>query len=181
MPGSKYFGDPKILDDILFGLKWMYENMYGEAEIEERGWRSARDFDWCDWFVATPDPLTNIMLLLGDELPIEKRETYLRCFRWVVTFMRQGYFQNCATSRIKVCTKAAILLEDPLWLENEFYDYDLLCEVNEEGEGPHIDFMQWTHEYPYTIMYGNNNLCRVLLVGTLLGGKVLRIKEGSVV
>lgn len=170
MPNSKYYHDELILSDILFGLEWMYENMYGEAEIEERGWRSVHDFDWCDWFVRGPDPLTNTMLLIGDNLPIEKRETYLRCFRWVVTFMRQGYIQPSASSRIRVCTKAALLLEDAQWMQNEFYDYDLLLEINEEGAGARIDYVQWTHGYPYNTLYGRNNLERVMLTGSNLAG-----------
>ncbi len=173
MPGSKYYHDERVLSDVLFGLEWMYLNMYGEAEIENRGWRSAYDYDWYHWFVGASEYLTDILFLIEDNVTMEMKKTYLRCFRWVVTFMRQGYFQNCATSRIKVCTKCALLLEDGEWMENEFYDYDLLNEINEDGEGPHIDFINWTHNYPYNFVYGNNNLCRVLFVGAMLGGTPL--------
>lgn len=173
MPGSKYFGDKEILSDVLFGLEWMYLHMYGEAEIEERGWRSAHLYDWWHWYVGGSEPLTDIMFLVEDYLTMEQKKKYLKCFWWVVSFMRLGYFQNCATSRIRVCTKGALLLEDAEWMENEFYDYDLLTEVNEDGEGPHIDFINWTHVYPYNFVYGNNNLCRVLFVGSILGGTPL--------
>ena len=173
MHGSKYFGDEGILKDILFGLEWMYLHMYGEAEIEERGWRSARAYDWWHWFVGGPEPLTDILFLIEEHVTMEMKSKYLKCFWWVVSFMRLGYYQNCATSRIRVCTKGALLLEDPEWLENEFADYDLLNEINEEGEGPHIDFVNWTHVYPYNFVYGNNNLCRVLFVGAILGGTPL--------
>ncbi len=173
MPGSKYYHDERVLSDVLFGLEWMYLHMYGEAEIENRGWRSAYDYDWWHWFVGASELLTDVLFLIEEHVTMEEKTKYLRCFRWVVTFMRQGYFQNCATSRIKVCTKCALLLEDGEWMENEFYDYDLLNEINEEGEGPHIDFINWTHVYPYNFVYGNNNLCRVLFVGAMLGGTPL--------
>lgn len=171
--GSKYYRNSEVLDDILFGLEWMYTHMYGEAEIEERGWRSAHDYDWYHWFAGAPDMLTDILFIVEDHLTYEQKHNYLKCFWWVVSFMRQGYFQNCATSRIRVCTKSALILEDAEWMENEFYDYDLLTEINEEGEGPHIDFINWTHSYPYNFVYGNNNLCRVLFVGAILGGTPL--------
>ncbi len=171
--GSKYFQNEQLLSDILFGLEWMYLHMYGEAEIEERGWRSAHAYDWWHWFVGASEPLTDILFLVEDHLTMEMKHKYLRTFIWVVSFMRQGYQSDSAMSRIKVCTKGALLLEDVVWLENEFYDYDLLTEVNEEGGGPHIDFVEWTHFYPYNFVYGNNNLNRVLFVGSILGGTPL--------
>lgn len=177
MYGTKYYQNPDILSDVLHGLEWMYLHMYGEAEIEDRGWRSANDFNWWDWFVGAGEPLTDTMLIVNDHIPMEKKELYLRCFKWVVSFMRQGYFQSCAQSRIRVCTKTALLLEDADWMENEFYDYDLLCEINEDGEGPHIDYIDWTHNYPYNLVYGHNNLTRVLNVGALLGGTALEFKS----
>lgn len=173
MPGSKYFGDEEILSDVLFGLEWMYLHMYGEAEIEERGWRSAHLYDWWHWYVGGPEPLTDIMFLVEDYLTMEQKKKYLKCFWWVVSFERQGYYQDYATSRIRVCTKGALLLEDAEWMETEFYDYELLNDINEEGEGVHIDFVNWTHTYPYNFIYGNNNLCRVLFVGSVLGGTPL--------
>ncbi len=173
MHGSKYYKNEEILSDILFGLEWMYLHMYGEAEIEERGWRSVHDYDWWHWFVGGPEALLTTLLLVEERVTMEMKRKYLRVFIWVVSFMRQGYQPDSAMSRIKVCTLGALLLEDTTWLENEFYDYDLLTEVNEEGGGPHIDFVEWTHSYPYNFVYGNNNLCRVLLVGSLLGGTPL--------
>lgn len=170
MHGSKYYHDGEVLSDILFGLEWMYLHMYGEAEIEERGWRSAHAYDWWHWYVGASEGLTDILFIIEDHVTYEQKERYLRCFRWVVSFMRQGYCCDSAMSRIRVCTKCALLLEDAEWMENEFYDYDLLTEVNTDGGGPHIDYVEWTHGYPYNLVYGHNNLCRTLFVGAILGG-----------
>lgn len=170
MHGSKYYHEPAVLSDILFGLEWMYLHMYGEAEIEDRGWRSAHAYDWWHWYVGASEGLTDILFLIEEHVTSEQKSKYLRCFRWVVSFMRQGYCCDSAMSRIRVCTKCALLLEDSEWMENEFYDYDLLTEVNTDGGGPHIDYVEWTHGYPYNLVYGHNNLCRTLFVGAILGG-----------
>ena len=176
MYGSKYYHDGQILDDILFGLEWMYENMYGESIIEERGWRSIYEFDWCDWYIRGPDPLTDTMLLIGDNLTMEKKQTYLRCFRWV-TSLKQDFGVRRAMGRIKICTKTAILLEDAQWLENEFYDYDLLLETDKTAPGLRVDYSNMSHNYPYNLMYGRNNLERLMFTGTNLSGTPLEFKS----
>ena len=176
MPGSKYYHDERILDDILFGLEWMYENMYGESIIEERGWRGIREFDWCDWFIRGPDPLTNTMLLIGDNLTMEQKQTYLRCYRWVISFYNQFNVAR-AMGRIKICTKTAILLEDAQWLENEFCDYDLLLETDKTAPGLRVDFANMSHNYPYNLMYGRSNLERLMFTGTNLSGTPLEFKS----
>ena len=168
--GSKYYRKKEILDDVLFGLEWMYRHMYGEAEIEDRGWRSAHDYDWWHWFVGAVEPLNDTMMLVSDYLTKEQKQTYYRCFLWVISFMRQGYTQPSAASRIRVCTQAAMVLEDRDMLLNEFNDFDLMCEINEDGEGPHIDYIHWTHQYPYNLVYGHTNLERALDIAALLGG-----------
>ena len=168
--GSKYYQKKEILDDVLFGLEWMYRHMYGEAEIEDRGWRSAHDYDWWHWFVGAVEPLNNTMMLVCDYLTKEQIQTYYRCFRWVISFMRQGYIQSSAASRIRVCTQAAMVLEDSDMLEIEYNDFDLMCEINEDGEGPHIDYIHWTHHYPYNLVYGHTTLERALDIAALLGG-----------
>ncbi len=168
--GTDYYMNEELKDTVLDCLQWMYENMYGEAEIEDRGWRSMRIFNWWDWFYGGIEPFTNALMVMEKHLTYKQIETYLRAFKHVLTLHRVGYRRDFAMSRLTVCTKAALLLEDRKMLENECEDYDLVLSITRAGEGVHVDYVEWTHGYPYNMMYGFNNLCRTGDTGTILGG-----------
>ncbi|MBR2467226.1 MAG: hypothetical protein IKB38_09915 [Clostridia bacterium] len=171
--GSRYYRNEELKNDILDCIQWMYENMYGEAEINERGWRSPRAYDWWHWYVGGVEPLLDCLLLMEEFIPMEKMEKYLRCFKYVLTIHRVGYLRPFAMSRIKVCTRAGLLLEDADMIYEEFRDYDLLLTITKDEEGAHTDYVEWTHGYPYNMMYGLNNLVRVTYMGAMLGGTPL--------
>ena len=166
--GSKYYKNEKLKELILELLQWMYENMYGEAEAEDRGWRSMRLFNWWDWFVGGVEPLTDTLFVMEEYLTYEQKHDYLKAFKKVITMHRHG--DNAAMSRLKVFTKAALLLEDREMLSTASVDYDLTLSVTREGQGIHVDYVDWTHNYPYNMMYGFNKLSRTGFVGALLGG-----------
>ena len=168
--GSDYYMNEELKDTIIDCFRWMYENMYGEAEIEDRGWRSMRIFNWWDWFWGGIEPMTNALIVMEKQLTLDQIKTWLRAFKHVLTLHRVGYKREFAISRLTVCTKAALLLEDRAMLENECADYDLALNVTRTEEGVHVDYVEWTHGFPYNMMYGFNNLTRVGFVGTLLGG-----------
>jgi hyaluronate lyase len=171
--GSEYYHNDELRADILDCLQWMYENMYGEAEIQERGWRSPKAYDWWHWYVGGVEPLQDSLLLLEEYIPMEKMEKYLRCFKYALTIHRIGFLRPFAMSRIKVCTRAGLLLEDAKMICDENRDYDLILTITKNEEGIHTDYVEWTHGYPYNMMYGNNNLCRVAYMGAMLGGTPL--------
>lgn len=168
--GSEYYHSEELKDTIIDCFQWMYENMYGEAEIEDRGWRSMRIYNWWDWFWGGIEPMTNALIVMEEHLTTEQIKTWLRAFKHVMTLHRVGYIRSCAMSRLTVCTKAALLLEDRAMLENECADYDLTLDITRMGDGVHVDYVEWTHQFPYNILYGFNNLTRTGFVGTLLGG-----------
>ena len=171
--GSDYYGNEELKETIIDCFRWMYENMYGEAEIEDRGWRSMRIFNWWDWFWGGIEPMTNALIVMEKHLTMDQLKTWLRAFKHVLTLYRVGYYRPFAMSRLTVCTKAALLLEDRAMLENECADYDLTLNVTRTEEGVHVDYIDWTHGFPYNMMYGFNNLSRAGFVGTLLGGTTM--------
>ena len=125
--GSIYYHNEKLLLDIRYALDWMYEHMYGEAEIEGRGWRDVRAFNWWDWHVGGSEHLTNVLLIIEDKLTAEDKKRYLKCYEWVTTIMRTGRENRaCASSRLKCGTKTALLLEDPVRLKDAQWDCDAL-------------------------------------------------------
>lgn len=168
--GSEYYQNEDLKNTIIDCFQWMYENMYGEAEIEDRGWRSMRIHNWWDWFWGGIEPMTNALIVMEKLLTYDQIKTWLRAFKHAMTLHRLGYVRSCAMSRLTVCTKAALLLEDRTMLENECSDYDLTLDITRMGDGVHVDYVEWTHHFPYNILYGFNNLTRTGFVGTLLGG-----------
>lgn len=168
--GSPLYGNEELKAAILDGLQWMYENMYGEAEIEGRGWRDMKVFNWWDWCFGGVDPLTNILMVMEKHLTLAQIKTYLKATKHAFTLHRVGYQRPFAMTRLPVLTKAALLLEERDMLENECADYDLTLNVTRTEEGIHVDYVEWTHGFPYNMMYGFNNLSRTAFTGTLMGG-----------
>ncbi len=175
--GCEFYGNEELHKDILDGMRWMYENMYGEAEIEDRGWRSTRAFNWWYWYIAAPEFITDIFFIMEDSFTMEEKKTYLRCFDHVATFMRTGIRRDMALSRICICTKVAIALCDAERLYEEFVDFDLLLGLGELEEGPRVDYTQWTHGFPMNMGYGKLNLDRVLYTASSLAGTALEFSS----
>jgi len=173
--GSAFYHNTDLRRDILWALQWLYVHMYGDSVIEGRGWRSAREFNWWDWNVGAVFPLTDVLLIMEEYLTMEQKRDYLKCYLWTTTFMRVGYRYDFASSRILGFVKTALLLEDPNRLKQCSEDYDLLLQVVEEGPGTHVDYVNWTHGYPYNMMYGLTNLQRTLYAASQLAGTPLEL------
>ncbi len=169
-PGSKYFHVDSLLDDILYGLEWLYTHLYGQAEIDGTGWRDVKIFNWWDWYVGAAEHLTDIILMIEEHLTKEQIKNYLACFEYVATFMRHRENTGEAMSRICICTKVGLALEEPKYLNREYGDFDRLLDLAEEGFGPHVDYVDFTHGMPYNMAYGLLNLDRELLVASILSG-----------
>ncbi len=168
--GAEFYQNKEILDIVVDGVEWMYKHMYGEAEMEERGWRSAHAFNWYYWYVSAPDCLCDIFYCLEDVFTLEDKRRYLACFEWCSTFMRHWFARDAALSRIWTGTKVGIACENPDWMYGEYVDLDMLLGLGETEEGPRIDYVQWTHGMPYNNHYGILNLERILSVVSTLAG-----------
>lgn len=175
--GSEFYMNEALSADIVDGMRWMYENMYGEAEIAGTGWRDAHLFNWWYWFIAAPEFITDIFFIMPESFTMEEKKKYLKCFDWVSTFMRRGIRRDSALSRICVCTKVAIALCDPKRLYEEFVDFDLLLGLGETEEGPRVDYTQWTHGFPMNVGYGQLNLDRVVYTASALAGTPLEFSS----
>ena len=171
--GCEYYHNEELLRDIIFGLDWMYENMYGEAEMRNEGWRDVFACNWWYWFVGGPEYLLQTLLIIDDHVTMEDKKRYVKCFEWITTVMRTAPNRASSSSRVKVCTMLAILLEDPVRLQRTHEDCDILLGIEEYGEGPHRDYVQWTHAYPHNTSYGHGNLSRTLFVLSILAPTAL--------
>ncbi len=167
--GSEYYKSEELYSIIRETLDWLRDNMYGKAEIEGRGWRDMRAFNWWDWHVGASYPLTDILLVIEDGLTMQEKADYLECYRYATTIMRVGDASPFASSRLKGCTKTALLLEDADWLARSHEDCDTLMGMVKDGVGNHEgDYVNWTHGLPHNITYGKGILERTLFVSSVL-------------
>ena len=173
--GTKFYKNEELLRDIIDALDWMYENMYGEAEMAGTGWRDVRLFNWWFWFVGGPEHLTDTLLIIEEHVTMEDKKRYLKCFEWITTIMRVGHENRAhSSSRLNPCTKTALLLEDPWRLTESHADCDALFGKEEYGEGIHkADYLNWTHAFPHNISYGRGNLDRTLYTSSILSSTPL--------
>ena len=167
--GSVYYRSEELYGTIRETLDWLRDNMYGKAEIEGRGWRDMRAFNWWDWHVGASYPLTDILLVIEDGLTMQEKADYLECYKYATTIMRVGDNRAFASSRLKAYTKTALLLEDAEWLARAHEDCDTLMGLCKDGEGVHEgDYVNWTHLQPHNISYGKGNLERTLFTSSVL-------------
>ena len=175
--GSELYGSEEARAAIIDGVQWMYENMYGEAEIACTGWRDPHLFNWYWWFITAPECLTDIFFIMEEDFPLEQRRKYLKCFDYCSTFMRYWFAREAALSRICVCTKVGIATENPKRLFEENVDFDMLLGLQGNGEGPRIDYAGWSHGMPYNNAYGQLNLDRILYTAACLSGTPVAFKS----
>ena len=75
--GAPLYHNEDLKNDILFGIEWMYQNRYGQKEIEGRGWRNPREFNWWDWEIGSPQYLIPTMLIMEEYLTTDQKKDYL--------------------------------------------------------------------------------------------------------
>jgi hyaluronate lyase len=67
---SSLYMNPQLLQDILAGLEWLYENQYNENIVQYSNW-------W-NWEIGVPNELNNLMVLLYDYMDKETVHRYLK-------------------------------------------------------------------------------------------------------
>ncbi|MBO5945960.1 MAG: hypothetical protein J6Q69_05075, partial [Clostridia bacterium] len=171
--GSTLYHNDELARDIVEGMKWMYENMYGEAEMEGRGWRNVHLFNWWDWYIPTPTAMTDVFFIMEEYFPLELRRKYLKCFEWITTELFTDDTRHHSLGRVEIYAKCAIATEKPEMLEISNSDFDWLLEICETGNGPRIDYVHWAHSMPYNNAYGRMLVARLLNVAYVLTGTAL--------
>ncbi|MGL5381679.1 polysaccharide lyase family 8 super-sandwich domain-containing protein [Clostridium sp.] len=168
MENSPLQGNKEMLSDILDAVEWMYNNKYNENLNIEYG-------NWWNWEIGTPLALTNIGVLLHDEIDMETMKKYMA----PIYFYQPDPFNNCfrelnpTNKAYKVttganrsdCSKIAAVLGSLV----EDYDQLLMArdaieslfEYTTEGDGFYTDasFIQHKSEtglgaIPYIGTYG---------------------------
>lgn len=172
--GTKYYKDKALKADIFFALEWLYDNLYGQDEIEGRGWRSTSDYNWWDWYCGSAKPLCDTLMIMEEDLTPDQIKKYLSLYDHLRKTMRTNMTPDNAASRVYTGTASAALEEDLDRMANMVNDYNLLLVPVESGNGTQEDGLYKTHNYfAYSTAYGTSSLLdRLTKVQSILGGTV---------
>jgi len=173
--GSALYQNTDLKDDIIFALDFMYDNYYGQQEIDGNrvGWLKTSDSNWWDWFVGTPNCLTDTLIILGDEVVKTERNRYLSTYNHLLTVIRTNLLLNDhVNSRAYNQFAAGVLQENNEMVHEIFTAYPVLFSYSEDGTGMYSDHSYIKHNYiPYNGGYGTSALLdRVISVLSIVSG-----------
>jgi hyaluronate lyase len=159
MHGSKLYKNEELKEDILDGLEWLYNNVYGQAELEGRGWRSTADFNWLHWYRTVPNNLVDIYMIMGEEIGKPKILEYLSLFEHLMTWMRASNSLGHSNSRRYGPLGLAVIKEDTELMKARMEDLGRALIPEEIGDGFKDDYLYLYHRmFPYTSGYGINGI-----------------------
>ena len=166
--GCRGYQSLELLDDILFALDWLHDNMYGENVVSDTSFRSWKAFDWWDWYVGAACPLMDILMIIEDAITPTLTAKYITPVAFLSDKMRTAPNAAEAMSRIVTLTPLALITEDRSLLEKLFTECEMLLEAHDTGDNMRRDFCCMTHGLPYNVTYGLINLSRIGKVAQIL-------------
>ncbi|WP_330111400.1 polysaccharide lyase 8 family protein [Cetobacterium somerae] len=84
IPGTDFYRDEKIKNEILDSLEWLHKNAYYEGAPEYGNW-------W-QWELGIPKNINEIVAIMYDEIPTENRMKYLKASQYFQPYAKySGY------------------------------------------------------------------------------------------
>lgn len=181
--GTSYYQDPTILSAVEEGMDFM---------IAKKGYDGKKYHgNWWDWQIGIPQKFISILMVLGEELPVEKVQTYTAAisgyvpdpFKQLYTkpqgvFVDLAFIPNFVTSGANRTDLAqtvlglGILQKDAAKIRQASDSIIDVFELVTKGDGFYEDGSFVQHNtIPYTGSYGN-----VLIKGV---GQILSITQDS--
>ena len=168
-PGTTTYYNASLLTDIAFGLNFLWKNVYHSGNItmtaydkdtNPNGWYG----NWWDWEIDMPDKLTDIMVMVGDELDSTTRSNAL----WMIDvfcqrpetgtlqpIQRYKYEGANRAWRVKCVILSSAMQQDAARLQNAVAQFRPLYQYVDEGEGFYRDGTFIAHTaFSYTGGYG---------------------------
>jgi len=157
--GGELSGNEDLKDKILYAIDWLYENLYGEDEINGTGWHSTSGYNWYDWYIDSPTSLMKTMFIMREHLEDEDIKKYLSLFNYIRQQMRTSDSYAHIFSRSNVCTLYAVLTKNTELLTKTVTQTNKLMQPVTSGIGYRADGTFMFHTaHPYTSFYGINFL-----------------------
>ena len=158
--GCRGYKSKELLDDIVFALDWMHDNMYGSALLSDESYRSYKIFNWWQWAIGAPTPLLDTVMIIEEDISREAVEKYVMPVAFISTQMRTELTTEMAIGRVIPLGPLALLREDRVLLQAEYLDMERVFQEYDSGRNMRRDWCCMTHGMPYNILYGAKNLIR---------------------
>ena len=170
--GTSLYHNEEIIPDILYALEWMYQNRYGQNEIDGKPWHSLND-GWYYWQISIPLDIVNTLMILHDHVTSEQISNYLALFKHMVPKPSgRGSEGSNLLDSCEATIGAGILEKDIERVRVGRDSMDLSFVYIEDksvsnGEGFYKDGSYVYHNYhPYNTGYGLGghmaSMCRIL-------------------
>ena len=146
-PGCSLQGNATLLADIISGLDWMYANRYGAT--------TAQYFNWWDWEIGTPLRLTDICVMLYDQLTATQLTNYMNAVNFQVPTPDMTQANQVWKARIVGVRGCLVKSSAKLVLCRDAFS--AVFPYVTSGDGYYTDGSFIQHNYhPYTAGYGSS-------------------------
>lgn len=178
--GTECYQNETLLNDILDALEWGYKNYYGKAEMENKGWRDVRQFNWWDWCIGTPSNLMQTMILVDGHLTLEQKKNYLALFGQRVPVPRdygsnKVHFGELIAESAILCENAERVFVGRDGIEDTYLYAD--GGVN-DGQGFYRDGSYIFHTlHPMNFTYGVGHFSGIIDFAAILVGSEFELKK----
>lgn len=88
-PGTKYYKKEEIKTQVIDALDWLYDNAYHE-NLPELG-------NWWQWEIGIPKKLNEILVIMYDEIPKDKKIKYLKASQYFQPYAKWSAFSPSAS------------------------------------------------------------------------------------
>ena len=151
-PGCSLHGDAALLADIVSGLDWMYANRYGAS--------TAQYDNWWDWEIGSPLRLTDICVLLYDQLTSTQLTNYMNAVNFQTPTPDMTQANKVWKARVVGVRGCLVKSSAKLVLCRDAFSSVFPYVTTGDGYYTDGSFIQHT-DHPYTAGYGAS------LIGTM--------------
>ncbi len=167
--GCRGYKSAELLEDVLYALEWMYNNMYGENVVTDTSFRSWRLYDWWDWYIGGACPMMNTLMIIEDAITPELIKKYTTPISFLRYQMKTEPTSAHMMSRMMAMTPLALLTCDRALLRQMYEECAYVLEERDDGEDMRRDCTCMTHGQVYNLAYGFINLDRTARIIKILG------------
>ena len=167
-PGCSLQGNATLLADIVSGLDWLYANRYGAT--------TSQYDNWWDWEIGTPLQLTDLCVLLYDQLTTTQRSNYMNAVNFQVPTPDMTQANKVWKARVVGVRGCVVKSGAKLALCRDAFS-DVFPYVT-SGDGYYTDGSFVQHDiHPYTAGYGSSLLGNMTPVLRWLSGSTWAITD----
>lgn len=167
-PGCSLHGDAVLLADIVSGLEWMHLNRYGAT--------STQYDNWWDWEIGSPLRLTDICVLLYDQLTPTQLTNYMNAVNFQTS--TPDMTQANKVWKARVVGVRGCLVKNAAKIVLCRDAFSSVFPYVTTGDGYYADGSFIQHDYhPYTAGYGSSLIATMAPIMNWLSGSTWAVTD----